>query len=74
MVRVMQSTPTQKLADALLPIPLAQYVADKRQGRPKWRWQDIADQLREDTEGKVDISREALRKWFPDLDATEQVA
>ena len=57
-------TPMQMLADILLDRPLAEYVAEKRTGRPRWSWNDIAAQLSDDTDGKVAVSPESLRQWF----------
>gem|GEM_PF-6272888 len=59
-------TPSQLLAEEVLGRPLHTYVTEKRQGRPRWSWDLIASQLRADTDGKVDVTRETLRKWFPD--------
>lgn len=57
-------TPSQLLADEVLGRPLEEYVSEKRQARPRWSWELIADQLRDDTAGKVDVTRETLRGWF----------
>ena len=56
----------QTLAELLLERPLAEYVAEKRNARPRWPWRLIAEQLEYDTEGKVIVSHEALRQWYPD--------
>lgn len=56
---------TQLLAGLLLDRPLAEYVAEKRsQERPRWSWQNIADQLAADTENQVVLSAEMLRQWY----------
>ena len=58
-------TPAQLLADELLGRPLSEYVAEKRRSRrPKWSWRLIAEQLAEDTDGKVDVTGETLRIWY----------
>lgn len=57
-------TPSQALAELILERPLAEYVVEKRTARPRWPWRLIAEQLAEDTDGKVDVSAEALRKWY----------
>lgn len=58
-------TPRQSLAEEILKRPLAEYLNEKRnQERPKWTLQQIADQLRDDTDGKVAVSAEAIRQWF----------
>jgi hypothetical protein len=59
-------TPSQRLADALLPIPLAEYVHSKRTSIPRWSWRLIAQQLSTDTNGAVTVTDESLRRWFPD--------
>jgi len=35
-------------------------------GRPRWTWTQIADQLADDTNGEIVVSREALRQWYGD--------
>jgi hypothetical protein len=62
-------TPTQRLAAIMLGRPLADYVAAKRTARPRWTWQQIADELALDTDGDVVVSREALRQWYGDVAA-----
>lgn len=58
-------TRTQLLAGLILDRPLAEYVAEKRaQERPRWSWQNIADQLEADTERQVAVSAETLRLWY----------
>jgi len=57
-------TPTQRLAAIKLGRPLSDYVAEKRTARPKWGWQLIAEQLAEDTDGEIVVSRETLRGWY----------
>jgi len=58
-------TSSQRLAGHLLGRPLGDYVTEKRaQERPRWSWQDIADQLADDTEGEVAVSAESLRQWY----------
>jgi len=57
-------TPTQHLASLKLGRDLGEYVAEKRAaGLP---WYTISRHLAEDTDGIVDISREALRQWYGD--------
>jgi hypothetical protein len=64
-------TTSQRLAGHLLGRPLAEYVMEKRaQERPRWSWQDIADQLADDTQGEINLSAESLRLWY----STEAVA
>lgn len=56
--------PSQALAEHIIGRPLSEYVHEKRVGRPRWSWQEIADQLATDTAGQVSLSRETLRTWF----------
>lgn len=62
-------TPTQRLAGIKLGRPLVDYVAEKRNARPRWTWQLIAEQLADDTDGEITVSREALRQWYGDVAA-----
>jgi hypothetical protein len=57
-------TPTQRLAEIKLGRPLVDYVVEKRTARPRWTWQLIAEQLADDTDGEVSVTREALRQWY----------
>lgn len=62
-------TPSQRLAEKVLGRSLAQYVAEKRtQERPRWSWQNIADQLSADTEGEIVLNPETLRLWYTPVD------
>lgn len=58
-------SPAHRLADVLLDQPLADYVADRRRDGASWR--RISLDLRDDTDGQVDITYETLRAWFPEL-------
>ena len=58
------ATLSQRLAERILGQPLADYVRAKRTARPRWSWRLIAEQLREDTSGEVDLTGETLRQWF----------
>ena len=62
-------TPTQRLAALVLGRPLDEYVTEKRQATPRWSWELIAEQLAADSGGQVDISREALRRWYGEVAA-----
>ena len=57
-------TPTQRFAALKLGRPLSDYVAEKRTSVPRWSWAQIADQLADDTDGDIVVSREALRQWY----------
>ena len=64
-------TPSQRLAEKVLGRSLAEYVAEKRsQERPRWSWQDIADQLTDDTAGEININSETLRLWYINDEST----
>jgi hypothetical protein len=66
----MQRTPTQRLADALLTGSLDAFVAARRPGKS---WRVIAIELRDATSNDVDVTPQALSKWYADAD-TERVA
>jgi hypothetical protein len=57
-------TPSQRLAEMALGRPLADYVAEKRNARPRWTWRLIAEQIATDTNGTVNLSHETLRGWY----------
>ena len=57
-------TPTQHLASLKLGRDLGQYVAEKRKANQSWG--SIAEDLTIDTEGVVNVTREALRLWYGD--------
>ena len=57
-------TPSQRLAALKLGRPLGDYVSEMRTAHPRWSWQMIADQLADDTDGDIVVSREALRQWY----------
>lgn len=59
-------SPLQQLATVLLGQDLAAYVVEKRTAVPQWSWRLIAEQLRIDTDDKVDVSGESLRSWYGD--------
>lgn len=63
---VVALTPLQQLAGYLLERPLSEYVAEKRSGRPIWTWQEIAEQISDDTNGQVIVTRQTLRRWYRD--------
>lgn len=68
------ATPRQQLAEVLLDQPLTDYVRSKRQARPRWSWRLIAEQLSEDTDGKVAVTGQALRTWFVDDDDLKEAS
>lgn len=64
----MQATPLQLLADQLLGDETAEsFVRSRRAERRSWRL--IARDLLEATDGKVDVTAETLRIWYPDVPA-----
>lgn len=58
----------QRLAESLFEArhgrPLSEYVAEKRNARPRWPWTLIAEQVQTDTEGEVQLVGETLRVWY----------
>jgi hypothetical protein len=65
---VQEHTPSQLLAAALLRRPLAEYIHEKRTGRPRWSWDLIATQLADDTGGKVRVTGQTLRNWYGEME------
>jgi hypothetical protein len=62
------SSPSRALAEHLLQRSLADYVGEKRAARPQWSWRLIAEQISADTDGKVNLSGEAIRRWFAETE------
>lgn len=63
------ATPTQNAADHLLDGTLDSFVADRRAtGRA---WAKIARDLFEATGGKIDVTHETLRSWYPPVKPVE---
>lgn len=58
----MRLTPTQRLADLLLPTTLSDFVRERREGGRSWRL--IARDLHDQTSGQVDVTAETLRNWY----------
>lgn len=58
----MNATPTQRLADLLLPTTLGDFVATRRASGRSWRL--IARDLHQETDGQIDVTAETLRGWF----------
>lgn len=69
-------TTTQRLASLLLGTDLSEWVSERRNPADVRRsWRVIANELRRQTEGEVDVTGETLRGWFKSLDEDdEQVA
>lgn len=59
-----QPTPKRQLAELLLNEPLDRFVRTRRAAGHAWR--QIAIELRDATDGRVDVTGESLRSWFPD--------
>ncbi len=57
-------TPKYLLADLILEGKLEEFVASRRADGLAWR--HVASALFEATEGKVDVTQETLRAWFPE--------
>lgn len=64
-------TVTQQLAEMVLGTDLGEYVRTKRAARPRWSWALIAEQLSEDTAGKVSVTPQALWDWYAELERTD---
>jgi hypothetical protein len=60
-VRDMELTSTQKLAGIILGRPVEDWIDDRRTAGRSWRL--IARDLYEATNGQVDITHEAVRRW-----------
>jgi hypothetical protein len=65
----MAATVTRRYADLLLDGGLDAFVASRRAENRAWRL--ISRDLWESTDGKLDITYETLRSWFPDNASTE---
>lgn len=59
-----KQTAKQRLADLILGVPLATFVAERRANGTAWR--RISRELLDATDGSIDISGESLRSWFCD--------
>jgi len=57
-------TPSQRLASLLLGQPVDKWLRAKRDTGRSWRL--IARDLYEATNGQVDVTHEALRRWVDD--------
>ena len=55
-------TPTQRLAESLLGLPVLDWIATRRAAGLSWR--RIAQILHSDTGGQVDVTPETLRTWL----------
>lgn len=55
-------TPTQRLADALLPDGLDLFVVARR--AEEYSWRRIASDLARETDWQVDVTAESLRTWY----------
>lgn len=60
-----EPTPRQRLASLLLGEDLGDWVAERRRD-PELRlsWRMIARQLRDATNGEIDVTGETLRLWY----------
>lgn len=67
-----QTTPTQRLATALLGQEVGEWIAERRNHPYRPSWQAVADELREATDGQVDVTREAVRLWM--AESTKQAS
>lgn len=60
-------TTAQRLATLTLGQPVHEWLAARRAEGASWR--SIADQLREQTRGQIDLSHEAVRQWHESREA-----
>lgn len=56
-------TPKQRLASVLLGTPVAPWI---RARRPHTTWRHISQELREATNGEIDVPVQTLINWAPD--------
>lgn len=63
---MVQGTPTQRLASVLLGRPVQDWLSDRREAGRSWRL--VARDLYEATNGQIDITHEAARKWANDYE------
>jgi hypothetical protein len=61
------ATPTRLLADKLIQDGVDSFIADRRAERKSWR--RIALDLRDATNGVIDVTPETVRKWATSLQA-----
>lgn len=60
-----QETPTQRLASVLLGRPVHAWLTEQRDAGSSWR--QIAADLRKATNGQIEVSYEAVRRWHGEL-------
>ncbi len=60
----MAPTPTQRLADLLIPGGLEEFVRSRRADGKAWRL--VARDVYEATDRQIDVTYESLRSWYPD--------
>ncbi len=60
------STPSRQLADLLLDGGIDDFVATRRAGDRPRAWRLIARDIWEATDGKLDLTYETLRSWYPE--------
>lgn len=65
----MEPTTTRKLASLILDEPVADWVAAQRAKGLSWRL--IAHQLRDVTDGQVDVTHESIRTWSTTIGPAE---
>jgi len=68
----MDQTPTQRLAQTLLGQDLRTWVLARRAERKSWRI--IARDLRDATDGSIDVTDRTLLNWYGDDDRTEALS
>jgi hypothetical protein len=65
-------SPLYRLADTLIEGGAAAFISDRRREGVSWR--RIARDLRDATDGSVDVTEQTLRSWHPELMTTAAVS
>lgn len=61
-------TPNQALATELLGEDVVEWARNLNTARPPWSYDLIADELTQRTDGRVQVSREAIRRWLAEAE------
>lgn len=62
------STATQRLASNILGSDVAEWIMERRRHPYMPSWATIAEELKQATNGQVDVSRETIRLWYQTFD------
>jgi hypothetical protein len=69
-----QRSVTEHLAQVLLGVSLETFVVSRRAQTPPRAWRRVSRDLYDATAGRIDLTGEALRRWYGDLDPTGERA